>query len=157
MYLYLNNHAILWVKVCNYVHYATYAPLQGTKAQDFGVGDFEAVPKAWFFLTCRDKIHFFCLRHLIEKFGSGSFIGPLVRRLSFSSTWEQFFSEIGQCVFDIKALAAKQLLTIKKNTVTSDLLRKFPLTYRALPGSLKKFGILVSKSGNKVLKRFRFS
>jgi hypothetical protein len=60
----------------------------------------------------RNRRHFFCLRHLIEKFGSRAPVGQLVRRLAFSSTKDQFLSEIAQCGCDIRVLVKKGKLEL---------------------------------------------
>jgi hypothetical protein len=57
--------------------------------------------------VCSRMTHFFCLRHLIEKFGSHSFLGRLVKRLAFSSTQYAFLSHIEQCVDDMRELVAR--------------------------------------------------
>jgi hypothetical protein len=54
--------------------------------------------------VCEQGIHFKCLRHLIENFGSNSFIGQIVRRLAFSSTVEDFEYQAVMSQFDIGAL-----------------------------------------------------
>jgi hypothetical protein len=47
------------------------------------------------------------LRHLIEKFGSGIFLGQLVRRLAFPSTEYAFRWRVEQSVHDIRPLIAR--------------------------------------------------
>jgi hypothetical protein len=64
--------------------------------------------------VCADYIHFYCLRHLIENFGSNSFLGQIVRRLSFSSTPEAFNYNAEISIRDIQALHNEIPLDEKK-------------------------------------------
>jgi hypothetical protein len=60
--------------------------------------------------VCERSTHFLCLRHLIENFGSNSFIGQIVRRLSFSSTIAEFIYQAEISKEDLKALDEKHAL-----------------------------------------------
>jgi hypothetical protein len=64
--------------------------------------------------VCTGFTHFFCLRHLIENFGSGSFIGQIVRRLAFSSTIAEFIHQSEISVLDLEALQEKDRLDQKQ-------------------------------------------
>jgi hypothetical protein len=70
--------------------------------------------------VCSDKRHFLCLRHLIERFGTKSFLGQMARRLAFSSTQLHFLTEIEQVTHDITEL-------IENNEVTFGELTKFEI------------------------------
>jgi hypothetical protein len=59
------------------------------------------------FADCK---HFFCLRHLIENFGSNSYFGQIVRRLAFSSTREEFTHQAYLTSYDIRALEERGAL-----------------------------------------------
>jgi hypothetical protein len=59
--------------------------------------------------VCEDGTHFICLRHLIENFGSNSFIGQIVRRLAFSSTPAEFDYQSEISFRDIEALKRRHV------------------------------------------------
>jgi hypothetical protein len=61
--------------------------------------------------ACVHSPHFLCLRHLIESFGSNSFTGQIVRRLAFSSTEDEFKSEVVQCIHEIQELFVRDQIT----------------------------------------------
>jgi hypothetical protein len=64
--------------------------------------------------VCTGFTHFFCFRHLIENFGSGSFVGQIVRRLAFSSTEIEFLYQTEISVLDLEALQEKNALDEKQ-------------------------------------------
>jgi hypothetical protein len=53
--------------------------------------------------------HFFCYRHLIEDFGSGTFVAQIVRRLLFTSTEEEYKSIVEQAFADFDELERNSL------------------------------------------------
>jgi hypothetical protein len=61
----------------------------------------------------QNRRHFWCLRHLIEKFGSNLFLGEVARRLAFCSTWAQFENEVEACSLDLTLLTHKEKLTLE--------------------------------------------
>jgi hypothetical protein len=65
--------------------------------------------------------HFFCHRHLIEKFGSSSSAGMLVARALRELSPESFTAHFPQLMDDLNACIAKGLITEKK----AEKLRKF--------------------------------
>jgi hypothetical protein len=62
----------------------------------------------------RGRPHFWCLRHLIEKFGANSIQGQFTRRLAFCSTPNQFASEVGVCGKEIKLLLTNERITLEE-------------------------------------------
>jgi hypothetical protein len=48
--------------------------------------------------------HYFCYRHILESFGSGSFVSIIVRRLLFSPSLTEFDFKFGQALADLNQL-----------------------------------------------------
>jgi hypothetical protein len=72
------------------------------------------------------RVHFWCLRHLIEKFGSSSFLGEVTRRLAFSSTPDEFRREVKLCGFDLRFLLGQGRVT---EVQVNPLFEMFGLTW----------------------------
>jgi hypothetical protein len=78
------------------------------------------------FCESRNFIQFHCYRHLLESFGSSSFVGLIVQRLLFTSSLEEYEAELPQAFADLHEIDQRNQISIAQR---NKLERLFNWTY----------------------------